>query len=726
MTEWRDVGLIFAGHWLFAAAVAPLIWAVVAAYRQTRPVASRSTRYALSALRWLSLSLLLGLIAEPIVAALTRRAERPSLALLLDTSASMGMVEDGRTRHERVAALIGDGEFASLLDRWQVTVCGFSEKPYPMDTDDLGERAIGGHATDLGRALDECGGRRPSAAAGRGAVLVLSDGAHNLGIAPATAAGELRKPVHSLVVGSATDPADLQVAAAVSPSTYAGQALSLDVTVRSWGFEGRTAEVEVWEGDLQLARQVVSLAGDGVDQQAGFELPPAEPGPHLLSVRVPVLEGEQATDNNQTLVFARVHRDRARVLLAASAPSSELAFTWRALSADSSLSVDLVSGGRRPVAIDATVLSDYRAVVLVDPGPDILAGRAGEALARFAGDGGGVLLIAGPKSLRSWPAESPLAHALPLVLEAGDLIPAAGPLRAHSAALEHPVLSHPEAAGGEAVWERLPPVAALPPGALLRDGAQALLLSQSGQPVVAVSRFRRGRAAVAAAAGFWRLDLMSSGADEDPRVIRRLWQSTVAWLTMEATEGQVRATAERPVFRAGAPATIVAEVYDELMRPQPAAHVEAALEGRPISAASESLALESPTLESLVLESQGGGRYRASWLGLSPGEYTFAVRARVAGSPVGAAAGRFIVEEHSLESMDVRARPGVLAEMARASGGRSYALEDWRQLKPALEVAPRLVDEEWRWSPWGKTWVLLLLVGLLSTEWVVRKRQGML
>lgn len=718
MIEWRDVHLLFAGHWLFAASAVPLLWVVVAVYRRTRPAVSSRTRYVLLALRGLALGLLLALVAEPVLSALTRRAVSPSLDLLLDTSDSMALVEGGRTRLQRAVELLGNGEFRDLLGGWQVRVCGFADQPYPLAADTAGRAATGGHATDIAGALGACCTKQTLDGGGRGAVLVLSDGGHNLGADPVVAAAELRVPVHTLVVGSDTDPADLQVAAVEAPvSVFFGQVLPLTVTVRSWGFRGRAIEVEVYDGDRQLARWPVTLHGDGVDQQVVVELPTAEPGPHILRVQVPVLEGEQATDNNQALVFSRVHRNRLPVLLVATAPGPELAFMRRTLLADSSLVVEQLVGGRSPVRLDAQVLSRPRAIVLVDPGPGLLGGASGEALAEFVRGGGGLLLVTGPKSLRTWVAASPVAGGLPLVLAPGGLAPPQAPLRPHPAAREHPILRYPQEASAAGTsdaavsWERLPPVAGLPAGARAREGAQVLLTAGEGQPVVAAGRVGQGRVVVAAASGFWRLDLMSSGAGEDPRTVRRLWQSAVKWLALEASEGRVRATAEHPVYRAGARAAIVAEVFDELMRPQPAALVEAALDGEP---------------GPVPLESLGGGRYRGTWLGLAPGEHHFEVRAAAGGTPIGTAEGRFIVEEYSLESMDVRARPGVLAEMARASGGASHLLEDWRELAPRLDVAPRLVDEERRWSLWGHGWTLIAAVGLLSAEWVVRKRRGML
>ena len=60
------------------------------------------------------------------------------------------------------------------------------------------------------------------------------------------------------------------------------------------------------------------------------------------------------------------------------------------------------------------------------------------------------------------------------------------------------------------------------------------------------------------------------------------------------------------------------------------------------------------------------------------------------------------------------------------SGGTARPLGAWQELAVRLDVTPRLVDDERRWSLWGHTWLLPALLVMLTAEWVVRKRQGML
>ena len=206
-------------------------------------------------------------------------------------------------------------------------------------------------------------------------------------------------------------------------------------------------------------------------------------------------------------------------------------------------------------------------------------------------------------------------------------------------------------------------------------------------------------------ASFWRLDLMSSGVDGRPQTIRTFWRDATKWLALDAPGGRVRASTERPVYRAGEEVVFAVQVFDELLKPQSGATVQVALAGR----------------EAFDLQSQGAGYYRGVASGLAPGTYEYEVRAAV-----GAVTGRFVVEEYSIELGDLRTDPLLLGEMARASGGRAYPLADWEDMLKQLAPRKRWVEKAEVLPLWGPLWPALLAIALLAVEWFGRKRSGMI
>jgi hypothetical protein len=237
-----------------------------------------------------------------------------------------------------------------------------------------------------------------------------------------------------------------------------------------------------------------------------------------------------------------------------------------------------------------------------------------------------------------------------------------------------------------------------------------VLIEGAGRvPIIATGTYGKGKVMVALAASFWRLDLMSSGVDGQPRTIREFWRNATKWLALDASSGRIRASTERHVYRAGEEVVFSAQVFDELLRPQRGASVGVKLAGG----------------EVFELREQGAGHYRGLYGGLAPGAYQYEVLAEVDGVEIGTDAGRFVIEEHSIEFSDLRADQLLLAELARASGGAAHPLSAWEDVLQKLAPSKKLVEKAQTQALWGPLWPGLLAIVLLASEWLLRKRSGM-
>ena len=67
-----------------------------------------------------------------------------------------------------------------------------------------------------------------------------------------------------------------------------------------------------------------------------------------------------------------------------------------------------------------------------------------------------------------------------------------------------------------------------------------------------------------------------------------------------------------------------------------------------------------------------------------------------------------------------------LREIARASGGQFLPPGSCGDMATVLDMSPKLVREESMIALRGGMWPLGLLICLLSAEWLLRKRLGML
>ena len=713
MSEWSDSHLQLAGPRVFLVLLPFLLAFVYWVYQRTYPDVEPKLRIVLVVLRGAAVALLVMVLCEPVLTWWHQRVIQPLVLVLVDTSPSMRVAEGPFTRLQQAVAVLGDERWSARLQQAEVRAWGFAESAHPLALDTVAAASTRGQATDIGRALVASLEAVAERERVQGVVL-FSDGGHNLGRDPVQLSAELGVPVYALGVGGAEVPVDVQLVDVRTPETgYVGQSQQIDAEVRSWGYEGQRVEVQLYEGERLLQRKSLLLDSDGQVQRVSFAVTPQQAGPRIFRVVVAPVAGEFATADNEALAFTHILAGRTRVLLLAGGPSEDLAFLRRSLSADSSWVVetmiqresDAFYGG----AWSPAVLQDRDVVLLVNPGAWLLNGPPAAALVQHVYAGAGLLVVGGPKMARAWRPASPLAALMPLQV-AGPVpfVPDEVLLRLSAGGRRHPIVRQP--AGADDPWPRLPPLPGYFRTAQQRPGTTVLVESLGGEPVIAAGTYGEGKVIAALSASFWRLDLMSSGVDGRPQTIRTFWRDATQWLALDAPGGRVRASTERPVYRAGEEVVFAVQVFDELLKPQSGATVQVALAGR----------------EAFDLQSQGAGYYRGVASGLAPGTYEYEVRAAVDQAAVGAVTGRFVVEEYSIELGDLRADPLLLGGLARASGGRAYPLEDWEDMLEQLAPRKRWVEKAEVLPLWGPLWPALLAIALLAAEWFGRKRSGMI
>lgn len=689
-------------------------------YRQTHPSPDQKRRILLVGLRSAIASLLLLLLIEPVLSLWSKQVVRPLLLLLVDTSPSMATAEEGISRLRQVEEVLKHEDWRKALAQAEVRAWGFAENPYPLSLDTVSALQVNGLATDLSRALGK-GLEQIFEQDNLQGIVFISDGVHNLGRDPVKTAKEAGKPVYALLVGSRANPADIQIVRARAEEMgYVGHTFGIEVEVRAWGYAGREVDVLLYDGEERVAQQRIALQGDALIQRVAFAVKPRIPGPHIYRLFIPFEEGELSRDNNETLVFSRVLEERIQLLLVAGGPSPDLAFLQRSLAADSSIAIETLvqkrdgtfyQGEKRAERIG----EDKEVVILLNAGVELLKGEVGRALRKRVEGGAGLLFIGGGRSFRRWDPATPIAEVLPVSIEQSGnrFVDQETTLRPSAEGRHHPVVRlQAEVAEGEP-WAQLPPLPGYFPITRKRGGAIVLVegIDERRPPVVVAGAYGQGKVIAALSGAFWRLDLLSSGVGGDPQTIREFWQNAVKWLAIQTEMGRIRVSTEKHIYRAGEQVVFAAQVFDELLRPQDAAAVQISLDEGEVE---------------FRLQEQGGGHYRGDWSGLEPGNYSYLARAYVGDAAIGEDEDSFIVEQHSIEAVEVRANDILLGEIARVSGGRLRPLAEWREILDILSLQKRLVEEEKILPLWGPTWPLALVILLLAVEWSIRKRGGMI
>ncbi|MCZ6703634.1 MAG: hypothetical protein O6940_11420, partial [Ignavibacteria bacterium] len=83
-------------------------------------------------------------------------------------------------------------------------------------------------------------------------------------------------------------------------------------------------------------------------------------------------------------------------------------------------------------------------------------------------------------------------------------------------------------------------------------------------------------------------------------------------------------------------------------------------------------------------------------------------------------------EEFSLEYQNTRMNADLLKRIASASGGEFFTSENFSSLQEKLTFPDKFITLKSEWEIWNRLPLLITCIFLLSAEWFIRKRKGML
>ena len=328
MSEW-----LFLPPWsIIAIALGCVVLVVVTAIRAWREQQRAYVKRwpLLIALRLAVICLLLWIALNP--TAITPKAldGRPSLIVLLDSSASMATQDvDGASRWQAATQkLLASDVRQGLEEHFELKLMSFDSNRLPAEVDRLGAVEATGRASDLSNALTETILDQADYNSQAG-VLLISDGratapgaldAARLGLARAV-------PLWTYCLGGEVPRRDLWVETPSSVTlAFSGSEVQIGATIHQIGFEHSTFNVAL-------------LRDDEVVEQ--FEIIPNESGVRISTTVTAPKEGEQRytfravnvasevdTQNNQRSVYVRSVGEKVRIFLAEGQPHCEIQNSW--------------------------------------------------------------------------------------------------------------------------------------------------------------------------------------------------------------------------------------------------------------------------------------------------------------------------------------------------------------------------------------------------------------
>ena len=701
--------------WLGLAALMVL---AVFIYRRTNPPLPLAWRVLLGCLRVIAVVAVVAALAEPVVSYALRNDRPKRLAVLVDRSLSMAKPEGGRSRGERVDSLLATSAWDQVQRQCDVVYRYFGGNlTDAADQVDASKTALGDVLHDLSplaaeRGFDYC--------------LLLTDGRSNSGRDPRETVAGLHTPVIAVNVASGQEQFDMGIAEVnYNPVVFSGQRTQLKLTFHWQGIGRQPAIVQLRDNDGVLDSDTVPLTLE--DGRADVELSyvPQAPGQKVLRLQLVPHEGEETTDNNGQTISQKILKSRLSVLMLAEHPDYEVGFLKRFLDQSDRYDVDFrMTGskagnqsGRFPENV--ADLNRFDLVILYDPSPSRLSPYQETIRSYLADRGGALWVMMGPAYAADAGAQW-LTRLLPFF--SNRRVPVeqiqfrAEPVDAQ---LNHPVLRLADEPGAiRTAWSEVPPFASLVPcDQVAPEGVILAWMSHPGSPdsqtpVIGYRRIGAGKVFATAAAPFWTWGFTTLGVGGSNQYYTRFLDGVLSWLTVSEDFDPIRVGPVRDVFTRGEEVRFRGYAYDIGFRP---------LTG--VSGRVRLLDEGGQVIMEADLNPVGEGALEASISAVPPGTHRYEAVLEKDNQPLIRREGSVVVESFSLEEFDRRPDPAVLNAIAQQSGGRYLVLDQWESGLAGLDLSPVVLDSRSEIPLAGKPWLLVVVIGALATEWMLRKLQ---
>ena len=650
---------------------------------------SQRLKITLFLLRGFVLFFLFFLLLNPLLKKIINEEEKPILLVAIDNSQSVVFARDSNfVKEELVKRLRTMGD--ELSEKFEVKFYRFDSETKLTDS-----VFFNGKETDysmLFREIDNNYSNRNV-----GALVFVSDGLYTKGSNPVYQSEKLKIPVYSIALGDTIPVKDNSIKKLDhNQVTYLGNKFPLEVICSSSKLKGSKVSISITKAGKKLAEQTCTFSSDNEIRTLSFMLDADQAGTQTYTVFMSRTDGEFNYENNIQRFVIDVIDNREKILLLGAAPHPDLGAIKESIELSNNYEVEteLLTNFNKP-------LKPYSLVIF--HGVSTLTGS--KFFNELNNSNAPYLLIA-PTFLENVPGlnfngpQGKLNDAEPSINRNFSLFTLSDDFK--SFANEFPALKCNLGTY------------------ILNAGAQVLFEQNIGtvstaNPLIYFTQKGEQKIGVVLAEGLWSWKMREYAEKENHQVFNELITKCIQYLSVKADKSFFRVYAKK-IYKENEVVELDAEVYNE------------------------SYELITEPEVNLVLNTSEGKKFDYTFsktetayklnLGLlSPGDYTYLANVKVK-DKIFQKAGGFTVSELIMEKSNLVADHYLLRQLSVASNGKFYHSnkiddvkkdllnnEEMKSITYSQKELTDLIDEKI---------IFFCLLLLITVEWVLRKRNGLL
>ncbi|GEM_PF-3968044 len=680
-------------------------------YKRTNPELNSIPQIVLGSLRAILLLLVLLLIFKPQLTLKYHTPKKKTIAVFIDNSSSMRIRDsllDRRKQLLKAVNFIRNNHSSGTKIVYRL----FSSKVFSMKGDSI-PRSTG--STNLYNVMQNIKQLHPDLA------VILSDGYYTQGFSPLDIHREMATKIVTIGIGSRLKRPDLFIRNVKLPRlAYQNKKQEIEVQIGSENMNKETrALVQLSRHNKVMATKKIQIHPGEALTSVTLSYTPEKVGLQRIQVKLSVLAHERNKKNNRKILVQNVLKSKIAIAIFCGNLGYETKFLNFLLGQNTDFSVHLYVHDKngRWFGSQKPFLSEIPDVFIFQNFPTRFTPRSvlKEMSRKIKKDKPGILLYLGQyTSLKQWPELMDILPVNPNSLH---------PINKHSTNFtplekdrKQGVTIFEDQMLDNRFWDKVPPVDQWFLLRNLKKKAKTLIYSQAGSEMnpflIRYIRFPY-RSYVVNGQGLWKWSFF---LQDDPDIsggYLRLLNHIIRTLTLRQQIKALVLNTERKVYAEGEPVLVTAHLYDMAYKPIKDGTVllQAEWQGQRTA---------------IDVSNDSSGTYKGLFTPPQPGTYVIEAMGERRGAQLGKDKLQIEVVPFDKEFLHDDQNVALLKQLAEEHHGRYVSINGLDSLKSMLTMPATTRTIVRIYELWHELWLLIFIVLLVTTEWILRKKYGLI
>jgi hypothetical protein len=679
-------------------------------YRKTVPSVNSRIKYILGGIRAIVVFLVILLFFAPRFFLTYNEKQSPQIAVFVDNSLSMGFKEADYDRWRETLAVVQQVK-EIIPDNVITSWYQFNSVVETMEADSIKKSNAGTNFNCLIKSIQNNNFDK---------AVIISDGNNTEGGYPFNNDWTPKAEIYTIGIGKITEDKDVFVADVFyQPIAYQGQKQKVEVQVGSKNInKKRRISVKLISNKKILSTKVIETSAANSEQSVFFEYIPKKTGLNKIKISLDVIKGEVNSLNNNFVFVQDILKSKLRIGIFAGLPGYESKFIKLLLEQRKDFEINYYvenKQGQFFLNPDLRIIDSLDIFIFQDyPGPFTKSAVLNQILANFKKRNPALIVFLGNKTntnlLKNFSQYLPYSQ-LPNPIQTYQVSVSSAPLSQIS-----PVLHLFERSDlNVQFWNKIPPVNIHFAGGKLKKESKVLIegsVNNKRYPLAILYDEKNIKAVLFNGGGFWKWHFLLQDQVEYKNGYCTLLNHLVRWVSNKSKIKPVLLETAQKVVHLGEKISLTGHLYDADYKP--------ILDGGIILQADWNK--QRFTIETI---NDSSGNYLAEFVPPGQGRYVISAKGFKDGAELGVDRLQIEVIPFEKEFIRIEQNAGFLKKTAKMGHGFYVTSDSVDSLSKALSVKAEIIQKDKIIEIWYAPALLFLIIALITLEWILRKRYGL-